>query len=143
MNTTGKHLAATTPDPFDGSARARLERVRLIDDEGQLDQTAMDAFADIFTGLFYDDQCEYYDTAEDVLTIFKTFKALYSRGSFHHMYLLMSIQYDFMRKPLPDPIWWIAGNSAAIKAFMTLFMERYERLLCYGDAEPREEAPAT
>ena len=59
------------------------------------------------------------------------------------MYLLLSIQYDCIRKPLPDPIWWLAGHTAAVREFMTSFMDRYKRLMTNaGFLEPTEEADA-
>ena len=131
MNRIGNHLVIRIPDPFDESARARLVNMGLVDRSGILIDTAMTAFAEIFTGLFYDDLCEFSNT-EDMLTIFETFTALYKKEDYQHMYLFMSIQYDYMRKPLPDPVWWLAGNSAAVKEFMTLFMARYEKLM-FGD----------
>jgi hypothetical protein len=94
--------------------------------------SAMPVFADIFTGLFFDDLCDFHDKADDLLTIYETFQALFRKKDYQHMYLLMSIQYDYIRKPLPDPVWWLAGDSAAVKLFMTLFVERYERLMING-----------
>jgi len=88
----------------------------------------MNVFADIFTGLFYEDLCDFYDT-DDFLTIYETFSALHKKEDYQHMYLLMSIQYDYMRKPLPDPVWWLAGDSAAVKTFMTLLIERYRFMM--------------
>ena len=129
MNRAGTHLIVQIPDPFDGSSRARLARMGLIDCSGELIISAMAVFADIFTGLFYDDLRDYHANTEYQLTLFKTFGALYKKEDYQHMYLLISIQYDYMRKPLPDPVWWLAGESAAVKAFMTLFIERYERFI--------------
>jgi len=128
----GKATSKSTiraPDPFDGSARERLERMRIVDEKGQINITAMSVFADIFAGLFYDDLRESLDSSDDLLTIFKTFKALYAKKDYQHMFLLLSIQYDYMGKPLPDPIWLLAGDGTIIKALMTMFIERYEAYL--------------
>ena len=132
MNKPANHLILRIPDPFDGSARVRLEHMGLADSDGALIDGAMSVFADIFSGLFFGDLCDFHDSAEDLLTIYETFRALSKKEDYQHMFLLMSIQYDYMRKPLPDPVWWLAGNSAAVKAFMVLFMKRYERLMIAG-----------
>ena len=143
MNKTGNHLIMRIPDPFDGSARARIEHMGLADTEGKLKDGAMEVFASIFTGLFFDDLCDFFESNEDLLTIYDAFAALYKKDDHHSMYLLMSVQYDYMRKPLPDPVWWLAGDSAAVKKFMALFMERYKRLLASGGfIEPGEVMPS-
>jgi hypothetical protein len=120
------------PDPFDGSARERLEHMGIVDSGGALIDSAMPVFADIFTGLFFDDLCDFHDKADDLLTIYEAFQTLFRKKDYQHMYLLMSIQYDYIRKPLPDPVWWLAGDSAAVKAFMALFIERYQSLMING-----------
>ena len=117
------------PDPFDGSARVRLEHMGLIDNTGALIDSALTVFADIFTGLFFDDLCDFREDTGDLLTIYEMFKALLQKDDYPNMYLLISIQYDHMRKPLPDPVWLLAGDSLVVKAFMTLFMARYKRLM--------------
>ena len=132
MNKTGSPLILRIPDPFDGSARMRLEHMGLIDSDSVFIDGAMDIFAGIFTGLFFDDLCDFFESSDDLHTIFEAFTALYKKGDYHSMYLLMSIQYDYMRKPLPDPVWWLAGDSAAVKGFMTLFIKRLNRLMASG-----------
>jgi len=139
MTKLNSHLVLRVPDPFDGSAQARLEHMRLIDRGGALLDSAMSVFADIFTGLFYDDLCDSHNT-EDLLTIYEMFSALHKKEDYQNMYLLMSIQYDYMRKPLPDPVWWLAGDSAAVKTYMTLLIERYKCMMIEdGFIEPGED----
>ena len=122
-------LAVRVPDPFDSSARTRLIRMGLSDKDGKIDHEVMSIFAGVFAGLFFDDLCEYHDDTHDLLAIYETFQKLYKRQDYQHMYLLLSIQYDYIRKPLPDPVWWLAGDNNAVKEFMTLFMARYEHLM--------------
>lgn len=129
MNKTGNQLFVRIPDPFDDMTRTRLIHMGLVDETGRLNTAAMSVLTDIFTGLFYDDMRDFLKNTEDVLTIFETFKALYKKEDYQRMYLLLSIQYDYMGKPLPDPIWWFAGDGTVVKTFMSLFMERYERLM--------------
>ena len=128
MNRKGNQLTISVPDPFDGSAHIRLKRMGLLDSDGCVPMRGMAAFAIIFTALFFDDLCESHD-ADDILTIYGTFKALSEKGDYQHMYLLMSILYDYMKKSLPDPVWWLAGDSEAVTAFMTMFMGGFERIL--------------
>ena len=129
MNKTGSQLKVHTPDPFDGSVRIRLEHMGIIDKDGEVADGAMAVFASIFTGLFFDDLCELFERNEDMLTVYEAFAALHKKDDPHSMYLLLSVQYDYMRKPLPDPVWWLAGDSAAVRAFMKLFINNYEHLM--------------
>lgn len=129
MGKKNNQLIMRVPDPFDGSARTRLINMGLLDRSGEVNRESMQVFVDIFSGLFFDDLYDFFDEAKDLFAIFKTFTELYAREDYNHMYLLISIQYDYIRKPLPDPVWWLAGNTAAVKEFMTLFMERYKRLI--------------
>ena len=139
MNKTGNHLIVRIPDPFDGSVRAHLEHMGIVDEEGKMIDSSMSVFASIFAGLFFDDLCDYFERSEDLLTVYEAFAALHKKADCHSMYLLMSVQYDYMRKPLPDPVWWLAGDSAVVKMFMALFMERYGRLMENGGfIEPGE-----
>ena len=128
MNALKPRVTIIIPDPFDGSAHTRLMHMGITGDDGQVHMQIMTALAHIFAGLFYDDIRDFHGT-EDLLTIYETFKALYIKEDYHHMYLLMSIQYDYMGKPLPDPVWWLAGDSEAVMAFMVIFMQALERLM--------------
>ena len=128
MSSSGLYSAKKAPDPFDGTAHTRLKHMGIIDDAGQVRIQAMTIFTRIFTGLFYDDLRDVHDI-DDLLTIYDTFKAIYEKEDYHHMYLLMSIQYDYMGKPLPDPVWWLAGDSEAVMAFMVMFVNAFERLM--------------
>jgi len=128
MYSAKKQLMIKAPDPFDGSAHVRLKHMGLLDKECRVRTQAMTAFSSIFTGLFFDDLCDYGNPG-DMLTIYETFKTLSKKGDYQHMYLLLSILYDYMRKPLPDPVWWLAGNSEAVTAFMATFIKGYESLM--------------
>lgn len=116
------HLLLHIPDPFDASARARLRNMGVTDDTGTVDAAVMQVFAHIFTALFLDDICDFYDDAKDLRSVCNLFAELYRKEAYHHMYLFLSVQYDYVRKSLPDPVWWLAGDAAAIKAFMEHFM---------------------
>ena len=122
------HQSLRVPDPFDASTQARLKNMGVHNSDGGIHTQTMGAFSKIFTGLFFDDLCDNYN-AEDMLAIFEAFKALSQKEDYHHMYLLMSIHYDYMKKTLPDPVWWLAGDSGAVMAFMSMFIKGYERLM--------------
>jgi hypothetical protein len=126
-------------DPFDDSAKARLVNMGVLNKDGAVCREAMSAFAGVFTGLFFDDLCDYFNSPGDLREIFRKFTELHRRDDYQHMYLLISIQYDYIRRPLPDPLWWLAGNTAAVREFMPLFMKRYSRLMSdAGFLPPRE-----
>jgi len=77
-----------------------------------------------------------------MVTVFDTLKALWKKGDHQNMYLLMSIIYDYMGKPLPDPVWWLAGDSDAISAFMAMLMSGLERtMINEGIVSSEEEVP--
>ena len=139
MNTTRLRPTVKVPDPFDGSAHNRLKHMGIIDDAGQVRIQVMAVFSRIFAGVFFDDLRETHG-ADDLMTIYGTFKAIYIKADYHHMFLLMSIQYDYMGRPLPDPVWWLAGDSGAVTAFMSMFIKEYEHLMTSaGILKPGEE----
>ena len=127
MNNTKYYKTAKSPDPFDGSAHTRLRHMQIYNNANKVSIQTMTVFSSIFTGLFFDDLRESYETS-DLLAIYEAFKALNEKEEYTRMYLLISILYDYMRKPLPDPVWWLAGDSEAITAFMIMFIYEYERL---------------
>jgi len=129
MNKTENRPAQRVADPFDGTARARLEHMGLYDYSGQMRTNTMLVFANIFTGQFFDDLNECHGSAANMLSIYEAFRALYEKEDYQHMYLMMSVQYDYISKPLPDPVWWIAGDPDAVTAFMAHFIRRYEHLM--------------
>ena len=121
-------LIMRIPNPFNETAKTRLANMNIIKD-GQINQAAISTFADVFTGLFFDDICDFYNDAQNISAIYETFVSFYEKANYRQMYLFFSIQYDYIRKPLPDPVWWIAGNSDVVEEFMKLFMARYKILM--------------
>ena len=128
MNNTKFSKTTKVPDPFDGSAHVRLKHMGIYNNANKVSMQTLTVFTSIFTGLFFDDLRDIYEDS-DLVMIYETFKALNKKEEYTQMYLLMSIQYDYMRKTLPDPVWWLAGDSEAITAFMVLFISVYRRLL--------------
>jgi len=124
MNKSSKSHTIRVPDPFDESAKTRLIHMGILHIDGQINQESIPVFADIFTGLFFDDLSFFIADVKDLQTVCNLFLELYEKKEYQHMYLLLSMQYDYIRKPLPDPVWWLAGNSDTVREFMVLFIER-------------------
>ena len=80
--------------------------------------------AQIFGGLFFDDLCDFYSDQGEVSAVTAAFSELAARKDCQNIYLLISLQYDTIRKPLPDPIWWLAGCAPALSLFCLGFVER-------------------
>ena len=129
MENKGKKLITKTLHPFEESAQTRLVNMGIITRDGKLNQVLLPLFAVIFTGLFFDDMCNYYSDADDLSAIYKCFVELYEKEDYQQMYLFFAVQYDNIKKSLPDPVWWIAGNEIVVKAFMTCFLENYRNLM--------------
>jgi hypothetical protein len=118
-----------TPGPFGNDATAHLINMGILHNDGTANESNMAAFTAIFSWLFYIDLRQFYENTDNIAIIYNLFSALHSKRHYHHMYLLYSIQYDYFKKPLPDPVWWIAGTIELVGIFMDGFMERLEKLL--------------
>lgn len=119
-----KNLYLRGPDPFDSSTSARLERMGVLHQNGEVDVEAMRVFVQIFSGLFFDDLCDFYSDQGELSAVTAAFSELAARKDCQNIYLLISLQYDAIRKPLPDPIWWLAGCGPALSLFCPGFVER-------------------
>lgn len=124
-----KNLYLRVPDPFDESTAARLERMGILHSTGEVNIETMRAFVQIFAGLFFDDLCDFYSDQEEVSAVAAAFSELSARKDCQNIYLLISLQYDTIRKPLPDPIWWLAGCAPALSLFCLGFVERLLELM--------------
>lgn len=119
-----KNLYLCVPDPFDSSTGARLERMGILRPDGEVNVEVMRAFVQIFGGLFFDDLCDFYSGQGEVSAVTAAFSELAARKDCQNIYLLISLQYDTIRKPFPDPIWWLAGCAPALSLFCLGFVER-------------------
>lgn len=124
-----KNLYLRVPDPFDSSTSARLERMGILRPDGEVNAETMKTFAHIFAGLFFDDLCDFYSDQEQLAVVAAAFAELAARKDCQNIYLLISLQYDTIRKSLPDPIWWLAGCAPALSQFCFGFVERLLSLL--------------
>ena len=116
-------------DPFDGSAPARLQRMGLLMPNGKPNVQTMQVFTNIIAGQFFDDLCDYHSDAEHLASTLAGFSELAARRDYKKVYLLLSIQYDRLRKPLPDPVWWLAGVTPAVELFSAGLVERLTQLM--------------
>ena len=110
--------------PFDDSARARQARMGLLDTEGRADQDAVAVMARVYAGLLFDDLCESSPDMEHVCAICDRFEELRGTGDAQQILLYICLQYDALLRPLPEPIWWIVGNSALVEPFCESFVRR-------------------
>lgn len=105
------------PDPFDGSAGARLRRMGLLTESGEVNGAAMEAFTHVFAALLFDDLCDAFEDRRDLSRVLSAFRELAERQDPKSIFLMISLQYDTLRKPLPDPVWWLAGHIPALSRF--------------------------
>jgi hypothetical protein len=110
----------------------------LANGDGKISETAISVFAEVFSGLFYDDVC-YCCGSQEIQELCGNLKEICENGDCRRAYLFLSLCHDRMRKPLPDPIWWLAGNPAAVEAFMKCFVLRLGRLVEQTVEPLREE----
>ena len=66
--------------------------------------------------------CDSY-AKSTVGTVLASFDELSGRKDYKGIYLFLSLQYDQLRKPLPDPVWWLMGSPKALKIFSIGFVE--------------------
>ena len=129
------------PDPFDGSSSARPSRMGLLTETGDVDEAAMQVFIHIFAASFFDDLCDTYESLEAISKITAAFCELKERNDPQRIFLLLSLQYDALRKPLPDPVWWLAGHPPALTRFSFGFAEYLSRLMADIEKNKKEDNP--
>jgi hypothetical protein len=128
MKTKNNQLIPRAPNPFDESAEARLINMGVIGIDGEISQQVISVFADVFSGLFFDDLCDFCDDPGDIAKYCGILNDLFAEGDSRRVYLVLSVLYDRMGKPLPDPVWWLAGNAAAVDTFVLHFVPGLRRL---------------
>lgn len=129
------------PDPLDGSAGARLRRMGLLTEDGAVDEAAMAVFIRIFAATFFDDLCDAYQDQRRVSDTVFTFRELTERYTPQNVLLLISLQYDILRKPLPDPVWWLAGHIPALTRFVPGFADYLAYLTTDMENREKEDNP--
>lgn len=135
-------IAKRRPDPFDGSSGARLSRMGLLTETGDVDEAAMRVFIHIFTAAFFDDLCDTYEALEPIAKITAAFHELEERKDPQRIFLLLSLQYDALRKTLPDPVWWLAGHAPALTRFSLGFTVYLSQLMADMEKNKKEDDPS-
>lgn len=136
-----KELAKRRPDPFDGSAIAHLRRMGLLTGAGDVDDAAMGAFIRIFTASFFDDLCDAYEDQARISKVAAAFHELEEGNDAKRIFLMISLQYDALRKPLPDPVWWLAGHPAVLTRFALGFAPYLAQLAADMEITEKEGDP--
>ncbi len=127
MNNAGRALLRPH-DPFDDSAAERHRRMGLLTADSRADNAAMKVFSQIYAGLFYDSLCDFSGSFETVRTVCSRLLEL-SGEEPRRVLLALSMQYDTMRRALPEPVWWIAGSKVLLPVFASGFLEDLRVLL--------------
>lgn len=129
MTTPSQNLAVTRDlGPFGDSAFIRLCRMGLFDSDGKPNPDTLPVFAGIFCAQFFDDMLETHDDRRIIRVACRMFGELRARREYEDMLVFLCIQYDAMRRTLPDPVWHISGNRGLVRAFMDAFASRLSEL---------------
>jgi hypothetical protein len=100
----------------------------LLTPDGKPDPYILPVFAGIFCAQFFDDMLETHDDRRVIRVACQIFGELRARREYEDMLVFLCIQYDAMRRTLPDPVWHISGNRELIRAFMDSFASRLAEL---------------
>lgn len=104
----------------------------------------MQVFSRIYAGLFFDSLCDFSSGLEMVSTVCGRLLELSEDVEPRRVLLALSMQYDTMCRPLPEPVWWIAGSKALLPAFAIGFLQHLRVLLQESEVnEPCEPSRCT
>ncbi|WP_409969924.1 hypothetical protein RFF05_08520 [Bengtsoniella intestinalis] len=127
------HIHAGT-NPFDPSATARLRRANLIDENSEANVKAISTLASSFAAFLYDDICDSCDSCDCITAIKETLLNAQASGlPKRKLFLHICLQYDTLHKPLPDVMWWMAGNDGVVAAFVDAYIAKF--IICCADME--------
>ena len=102
-------------NPFDDGAKARLHRMGLLRIDGSVDEATLNALSRACSGLLFDEILRrLYEAAE--------------QAEPRQKFLLICLQYDALSQPLPNPIWWISGDSELAGDFAERFICHLKKL---------------
>jgi hypothetical protein len=128
----GSHVMKwSTPrsaSPFDDSAVERHRHMGLIGADGTMDIAAVTILAHVHAGLFFDALCDSCAAYETVTTICGALIELAQTFPPKRVLLALCTEYDAMRRPLPDAIWWISGSVELVPPFMEQFLQWLDKL---------------
>lgn len=123
---------AETPStslPMNGPLLSRLYQMGIVKRDGEINIENMRLFTRIYAAQFYYNLCDSY-TKSTVGAVLASFDELLGRKDYKGIYLFLSLQYDQLRKTLPDPVWWLMGSPNALKIFSIGFVESLTEVFC-------------
>lgn len=123
-----KNLIHHIGSPFDDGAAERLCRMGLLDQNGEPVSEAVSVLALVYSGLLYDDLCDFYQDFNDVLDVLQRLLTATEQADSRQQFLLICLQYDGIFRALPDPIWWISGNEVVCSRFTDHFLRHIREL---------------
>lgn len=121
----GKNLST----PFDDSAPRRLQRMGLLTAEGIPNQEALAAIERLYAGLFYDALCDASDDVDNIIAVCSGISERIESGNPKQSFLKICLAYDTISHPIPEPVWWMAGNMELIAHFSVGFVKQLTDLL--------------
>ena len=95
-------------NPFDDGAKARLHRMGLLRIDGSVDEATLSR---AYSGLLFDDLCDTCQNSCEITEILRRVYEAAEQAEPRQKFLLICLQYDALSQPLPNPIWWISGDS--------------------------------
>lgn len=115
-------------NPFDDGAEERLRRMDLFCSDGCVNKAALSALSRVYAGLLFDELCDFYQdysmVKDDLEQLFSAAKTADDRQKF----LLICLQYDGLGQALPNPIWWISGNTGLAGPFADNYVLHLKQL---------------
>lgn len=115
--------------PFDDSANVRLRRMGLLQEDGTPEKQRISLLGEVFAGQFFDDLYDFRQDAEVADRSLESFVKEAGEATAKYRFLLICLQYDAIRRPLPDPVWWLSGNAGLAEIFSSSFVVRLRELV--------------
>ena len=117
--------------PFQDSAKIKLKRMGFILPDGQINLDIIETVAKMYSGLLFDCLCERCSDMDKVSQVCTGLLRVQSQENPRQAFLAICLQYDAMHQPLPEAMWWIAGNVVMVKHFTHAFVSHLTK--CIAD----------